>query len=119
MEECRGPWPTALYKYDRWGNRTVVSEGEPPSSRFLVIHGEPVVCARNGETLDFGSGPTVVNDAHEKASLLRSEGLMPSPGGRINRPEPQKLPSFKEFFYKEHRMALTEATGLVHGVGDD
>ena len=116
MAASRGPWPTSVYKYDKWGNRTVVSEGAPPSNRFLVIHGESVYCAPNGEVHDFGGGPVCVNDAHEKATLLRAEGLMPSPGGRINRPEMPRLPSFKEHFYKEHGMALTEATGLVHGV---
>lgn len=82
-----------------------------------VIEGEPVICSRGGEVLDFGQGPIRVSDSFEKARVLRQHGLMPSPGGNLqtSRYEPDKAPKFDEFFYKEHGIALQEAANsLVH-----
>lgn len=84
------------------------------------IQGEPVVCKRGGEYLELDEpGKKVfVADAAEKRRELKKRGLMPSPENWEGSKKSVDLPSFEEFFHKEHGMPLKEATGLVHGVED-
>jgi hypothetical protein len=69
-----------------------------------TIEGEPVVCKRGGEVLDFGIGedgtPDVVevSDNYEKARELRKRGVMPAPSGMPNKPPPPKVEGFLDFW---------------------
>jgi hypothetical protein len=81
-----------------------------------IVEGELVVCARNGETLDFGQGPVHVGDSFEKARVMRAHGVMQHPGGNLhtNKLEPARLPTFSDYFHKTHGIPLSEASGLIH-----
>lgn len=100
---------TGTWVYDKDLKKCVkVSERIPGLGRFCVEGSRPF-CARNGETLDFGSGPTEVRDATEKRALMRKHGVMEAPGRdrMANKPAPAKHETFKEYFYKTHGTDLS------------
>jgi hypothetical protein len=114
----KGRGGTGTFVWDRKERKFVkISDSPPNVTGKICIEGEPVVCDTNGETLDFGVGDQVrVESAQEKHKALKKRGLMPSPTGMKNKkPDSSGIPSFGEYFHKEHGMPLKEATGLVGG----
>lgn len=94
----------------------------PPSVASRVsLEGARVYCKPNGETLDFGIGDVVtVNSAQEKRTELKKRGLMEYQGNIGQKKyNPDSVPSFGEYFHKEHGVSLHEASGLVKGVSDE
>ncbi len=95
-----------------------ISDRIPKIASRALVGGEYVFCERNGETLDFGTGPIRVNSESEKRRVLREHGVAPAPSGvtGIKQPkfDPSSMPSFAEHFRKEQGVSLEDATGLVH-----
>lgn len=113
--------------FDSDGKVALTLDRTPAIASNTLIHGEPIVCAPNGETMELdNNGPVHVADSNEKMAYYKKTGCMPAPEHRFGRAfgsasNPKggelrkKRVSFGEHFQKEHGITIKQYLNQRYG----